>query len=162
LGNCGSPIEIEAGWLDPSRRGADAKVRFRCVLLDRDDPTKVIGRLPEPLIKPNINERDGYVPNVVYSCGSLVHGGQLAIRYGISDYATTFATLPREQVLAAMEYLLYYSGGFAPAVVPVTLTVWSGAPPAVTGSPDEHRRMPSRDCSGLMRRCRRVSRRGPP
>jgi predicted GH43/DUF377 family glycosyl hydrolase len=72
-------------------------------LLDREDPTKVIGRLSEPLIKPNASERDGYVPNVVYSCGSLVHGKQLIIPYGISDYATTFATIPLKQVLAAME-----------------------------------------------------------
>jgi predicted GH43/DUF377 family glycosyl hydrolase len=72
-------------------------------LLDRDDPTKVIGRLPEPLIQPNVSERDGYVPNVVYSCGSLVHGKQLVIPYGISDSATTFATIPLQQVLAAME-----------------------------------------------------------
>ena len=72
-------------------------------LLDRDDTTKVIGRLPEPLIKPNgTKERDGYVPNVVYSCGSLVHNERLVIPYGISDYATTFATLPLAQVLAAI------------------------------------------------------------
>jgi predicted GH43/DUF377 family glycosyl hydrolase len=63
----------------------------------------VIGRLPEPLIQPNVSERDGYVPNVVYSCGSLVHGKQLVIPYGISDSATTFATIPLQQVLAAME-----------------------------------------------------------
>jgi predicted GH43/DUF377 family glycosyl hydrolase len=86
-----------------SRRGSNAKVLYGPFLLDRDDPTKVIGRLPEPLIKPNANERDGYVPNVVYSCGSLVHGRRLVIPYGISDYATTFATLPLDQVLAAME-----------------------------------------------------------
>jgi predicted GH43/DUF377 family glycosyl hydrolase len=63
----------------------------------------VIGRLREPLIKPNENEREGYVPNVVYSCGSLLHGGQLVIPYAMSDYATTFATLPLDEVLAAME-----------------------------------------------------------
>jgi predicted GH43/DUF377 family glycosyl hydrolase len=104
LGNCGSPIETEAGWLVISHGvGPMRKYCIGAFLLDRDDPTKVIGRLPEPLIKPNANERDGYVPNVVYSCGSLVHGGQLVIPYGISDYATTFATLPLEQVLAAME-----------------------------------------------------------
>jgi predicted GH43/DUF377 family glycosyl hydrolase len=104
LGNCGSPIETEAGWLVISHGvGLMRKYCIGAFLLDRDDPTKVIGRLPEPLIKPNANERDGYVPNVVYSCGSLVHGGQLVIPYGISDYATTFATLPLDQVLAAME-----------------------------------------------------------
>jgi predicted GH43/DUF377 family glycosyl hydrolase len=104
LGNCGSPIETEAGWLVISHGvGPMRKYCIGAFLLDRDDPTKVIGRLPEPLIKPNANERDGYVPNVVYSCGSLVHGRRLVIPYGISDYATTFATLPLDQVLAAME-----------------------------------------------------------
>jgi predicted GH43/DUF377 family glycosyl hydrolase len=104
LGNCGSPIETEAGWLVISHGvGAMRKYSIGAFLLDRDDPTKVIGRLAEPLIKPNIDERDGYVPNVVYSCGSLVHNGRLVIPYGISDYATTFATMPLDQVLAAME-----------------------------------------------------------
>ena len=104
LGNCGSPIETEAGWLVISHGvGPMRKYCIGAFLLDRDEPTKVIGRLPEPLIKPNINERDGYVPNVVYSCGSLVHNRQLVIPYGISDYATTFATIPLDQVLAAME-----------------------------------------------------------
>ncbi len=103
LGNCGSPIETDAGWLVISHGvGPMRKYCIGAFLLDRDDPAKVIGRLPEPLIKPSINERDGYVPNVVYSCGSLVHGGQLVIPYGISDYATTFATVPLDQVLAAM------------------------------------------------------------
>lgn len=91
LGNCGSPIETDAGWLVISHGvGPMRKYFIGAFLLDRDDPTKVIGCLPEPLIKPNANERDGYVPNVVYSCGSLVHGHQLVIPYGISDYATTF------------------------------------------------------------------------
>ena len=104
LGNCGSPIETEAGWLVISHGvGPMRKYCIGAFLLDRDDPTKVIGRLPEPLIKPNANERDGYVPNVVYSCGSLCMAGSLIIPYGISDYATTFATMPLDQVLAAME-----------------------------------------------------------
>ena len=72
-------------------------------LLDLDDPTKVLGRLPEPLIKPNETEREGYVPNVVYSCGSLLHGRRLIIPYAMSDYATTFATLSLDELLAAME-----------------------------------------------------------
>jgi predicted GH43/DUF377 family glycosyl hydrolase len=104
LGNCGSPIETASGWLVISHGvGPMRKYCIGAFLLDRDDPTKVIGRLPEPLIKPSTSERDGYVPNVVYSCGGLVHNGLLVIPYGISDYATTFATLPLEQVLAAME-----------------------------------------------------------
>jgi predicted GH43/DUF377 family glycosyl hydrolase len=104
MGNCGSPIETEAGWLVLSH--GVGPMREYCIgafLLDRDDPTKVIGRLREPLIKPNENEREGYVPNVVYSCGSLLRGQQLIIPYAMSDYATTFATLPLDEVLAAME-----------------------------------------------------------
>lgn len=104
LGNCGSPIETEAGWLVLSHGvGAMRKYCIGAFLLDRDNPAKVIGRLREPLIKPDENEREGYVPNVVYSCGSLVFEGQLIIPYAMSDYATTFATLPLRQLLSAME-----------------------------------------------------------
>jgi predicted GH43/DUF377 family glycosyl hydrolase len=104
MGNCGSPIETEAGWLVLSHGvGAMRKYCIGAFLLDRNDPAKVIGRLREPLIKPDENEREGYVPNVVYSCGSLLFNGQLIIPYAMSDYATTFATLPLEEVLAAME-----------------------------------------------------------
>ena len=104
LGNCGSPIETEAGWLVLSHGvGPMRKYCISAFLLDRDDPTKVIGRLRESLIKPNEDEREGYVPNVVYSCGSLAHGGRLIIPYAMSDYATTFATAPLDEVLGAME-----------------------------------------------------------
>jgi len=72
-------------------------------LLDRDDPAKVIGRLREPLIVPNDDEREGYVPNVVYSCGSLLHGRHLILPYGMADYATTFATVILDEILEAME-----------------------------------------------------------
>jgi predicted GH43/DUF377 family glycosyl hydrolase len=72
-------------------------------LLDRDDPRKVIGRLREPLLKPNENEREGYVPNVVYTCGALVHKGVLIIPYGLADHATGFATVPLGEVLASMQ-----------------------------------------------------------
>jgi predicted GH43/DUF377 family glycosyl hydrolase len=104
LGNCGSPIETAAGWLLLSHGvGPMRKYCIGAFLLDLDDPTKVIGRLREPLIKPNENEREGYVPNVVYSCGSLLRGRHLIIPYAMSDYATTFATLSLDDVLAAME-----------------------------------------------------------
>jgi predicted GH43/DUF377 family glycosyl hydrolase len=104
LGNCGSPIETEAGWLVLSHGvGPMRKYCISAFLLDRDDPTKVIGRLRESLIKPNEDEREGYVPNVVYSCGGLAHGGRLIIPYAMSDYATTFATAPLDEVLGAME-----------------------------------------------------------
>ena len=104
LGNCGSPIETDAGWLVLSHGvGPMRKYCIGAFLLDRDDPTKLIGRLHEPLIEPNEDEREGYVPNVVYSCGALLHGRQLIIPYAMSDYATTFATLSLDEVLAAMQ-----------------------------------------------------------
>ena len=62
----------------------------------------MIGRLSQPLLTPDVNEREGYVPNVVYSCGAVVHNDQLVIPYAMADYATTFATVPLEQVLEAM------------------------------------------------------------
>ena len=104
MGNCGSPIETERGWLVLSHGvGPMRKYCIGAFLLDGDDPTKVIGRLRDPLIVPNEDEREGYVPNVVYSCGSLLHGGQLIIPYGTSDHATTFAAVPLDEVLAAMQ-----------------------------------------------------------
>jgi predicted GH43/DUF377 family glycosyl hydrolase len=104
LGNCGSPIETDAGWLVLSHGvGPMRKYCIGAFLLDRDDPSKVIGRLREPLLKPNENEREGYVPNVVYTCGALLHNGQLIIPYGLADHATGFATVPLDEVLAAMQ-----------------------------------------------------------
>ncbi len=104
LGNCGSPIETKAGWLVLSHGvGPMRKYCIGAFLLDLQDPTKVLGRLREPLIQPNEHEREGYVPNVVYSCGSLLRGRQLIIPYAMSDYATTFATVALDEVLAAME-----------------------------------------------------------
>ena len=103
LGNCGSPIETEAGWLVLSHGvGPMRKYCIGAFLLDLDDPAKVIGRLPGPLFKPNEDEREGYVPNVVYSCGALLHGQQLIIPYGMSDCATAFATLSLDELLAAL------------------------------------------------------------
>ena len=72
------------------------------VLLDLEDPSRVIGRLSEPLLAPNENEREGYVPNVIYSCGSAVHNGELIIPYAMSDYASTFATVSLETMLNAL------------------------------------------------------------
>ena len=103
LGNCGSPIETDAGWLVLSHGvGPMRKYCIGAFLLDLHDPSKVIGRLRDPLLKPNENEREGYVPNVVYSCGALLHNGELIIPYGLADHATGFATVPLQQVLAAM------------------------------------------------------------
>jgi predicted GH43/DUF377 family glycosyl hydrolase len=103
LGNCGSPIETDAGWLVLTHGvGPMRKYSMGAFLLDLEDPRRVIGRLREPLLAPNENEREGYVPNVVYSCGGVVHNGQLVIPYAMSDYASTFATVPLNQLLDQM------------------------------------------------------------
>jgi predicted GH43/DUF377 family glycosyl hydrolase len=104
IGNCGSPIETEAGWLVISHGvGPMRKYSIGAFLLDLEDPAKVIGRLAHPLLSPDASEREGYVPNVVYSCGSLVHAGLLILPYAMSDSASSFATVPVAELLAAME-----------------------------------------------------------
>jgi predicted GH43/DUF377 family glycosyl hydrolase len=104
IGNCGSPIETEAGWLVLSHGvGPMRKYCISAFLLDLNDPTRVIGRLRDPLIKADESEREGYVPNVVYSCGSLLRNRKLIIPYAMSDYATTFATVSLDEVLERME-----------------------------------------------------------
>jgi len=104
LGNCGSPIETDAGWLVLSHGvGSMRKYCLGAFLLDRNDPTQVVGRLREPLLKPTEDEREGYVPNVVYTCGALMHGKDLILPYAMSDYATNFAILSIDEILAAME-----------------------------------------------------------
>ena len=94
IGNCGSPIETFMGWLLLTHGvGPMREYCIGAILLDRDDPSRVIGRLKQPLIVPTEEERGGYVPNVVYSCGSMVHNGQLIVPYAVSDSRTTFATV---------------------------------------------------------------------
>jgi predicted GH43/DUF377 family glycosyl hydrolase len=103
LGNCGSPIETDAGWLVLSHGvGPMRKYCIGAFLLDLENPAKVVGRLKQPLLQPNRNEREGYVPNVVYTCGALLHSGELIVPYGLADYATSFATVPLVELLAAM------------------------------------------------------------
>src|SRR5438067_5492170 len=103
LGNCGSPIETEAGWLVLTHGvGPMRKYCIGATLLALHDPEKVIGRLKEPLLRPEGNEREGYVPNVVYSCGSLVHNGQLILPYGISDTASSIVRIELSELLAAL------------------------------------------------------------
>ena len=104
IGNCGSPIETKAGWLVLSHGvGAMRKYCIGAFLLDLENPGKVIGRLRSPLLEPNESEREGYVPNVVYTCGALLHEGHVIIPYAISDSSTSFASIPLDSLLNAME-----------------------------------------------------------
>jgi predicted GH43/DUF377 family glycosyl hydrolase len=104
LGNCGSPIETEAGWLVLTHGvGPMRTYNIGAMLLDLDDPTRIIGQLREPLLSPAADEQDGYVPNVVYSCGALVHAGTLILPYGIGDSAIGVATVPMAVLLSALE-----------------------------------------------------------
>lgn len=103
VGNCGSPIETDAGWLVLTHGvGPMRRYCVGAILLDRDDPTRLIGQLPEPLLEPTEDESSGYVPNVVYSCGAMMHNGHLVIPYGISDMESGFAIVELEQLLQAM------------------------------------------------------------
>lgn len=103
LGNCGSPIETEAGWLVLTHGvGPMREYGIGAALLDREDPTRVIGRLRQPLLTPLEEERDGYVPNVVYSCGGLVHAGHLVLPYAVSDRASRFAVVELGRLLTAL------------------------------------------------------------
>ena len=104
VGNCGSPIEIDEGWLVLTH--GVSTVRTYCMgacLLDKKDPSKLLARTREPILEPSAKERDGYVPNVVYSCGSLVHDRTLLLPYGVADNFATFATTPIDRLLAVME-----------------------------------------------------------
>lgn len=103
LGNCGSPIETEAGWLVITHGvGPFRRYCLGALLLDLEDPVRVIGRLRQPLLSPADDERDGYVPNVVYSCGALLHGGLLVLPYGFSDVGARIATLRIDDLLSAL------------------------------------------------------------
>lgn len=103
LGNCGPPIETDAGWLVLTHGvGPMRTYSIGAILLDIDDPTRVIGRLRRPLLGPAPDEQNGYVPNVVYSCGALVHADTLVIPYGIADGDVGIATAPLRQLLATL------------------------------------------------------------
>lgn len=100
IGNCGSPIETQHGWLVITHAvGPMRRYSIGASLLDINNPEIEIGRLKDPLITPNLDEREGYVPNVVYSCGSIVHNGELVIPYGLSDHSSSFATVNLELLL---------------------------------------------------------------
>lgn len=100
LGNCGSPIELEEGWLVITHGvGPMRKYSIGAFLLEKSNPRIVIGRLSEPLLAPNEKEREGYVPNVVYSCGSIINGGDLILPYAMSDRSISFAKINLKRLL---------------------------------------------------------------
>jgi predicted GH43/DUF377 family glycosyl hydrolase len=103
VGNCGSPLWTEQGWLVITH-GVGAMRRY-CIgasLFDLDDPSIEIGRLSEPLLAPLEEEREGYVPNVVYSCGSIIHNNSLILPYAVSDYCSTYAVIDMAELLEAL------------------------------------------------------------
>jgi len=103
LGNSGSPIETERGWLVITHGvGPMRRYCMSAILLDLEDPTQVIGYLSEPLLSPSETEREGYVPNVVYSCGSIIHNKELIIPYAMADYSSGFATVDIEELFENM------------------------------------------------------------
>jgi len=104
IGNCGSPIETEAGWLVITHgAGPMRQYALGALLLDLEDPRKIIGYLRQPFLVPDENEREGYVPNVVYTCGGMLHGENLILPYGMSDSAIGIATLPLASLLSEFE-----------------------------------------------------------
>jgi predicted GH43/DUF377 family glycosyl hydrolase len=104
IGNCGSPIETERGWLVLSHGvGPMRRYSISAFLLDLDDPSRVIGRRREPLLVAEGGEREGYVPNVVYSCGAVASGDRLILPYAVSDYASSFAVVDLPDLLSSMQ-----------------------------------------------------------
>jgi len=103
IGNCGPPIEVDQGWLLLTHGvGAMRKYAIGAVLLDKHDPSKVLGRTKEPILAAADQDREGYVPNVVYTCGAMKHGDKLFVPYGVADSSVAFAFIPIASLLAAM------------------------------------------------------------
>ena len=103
IGNCGPPIETDEGWLLLTHGvGAMRKYSIGAALLDKDDPSKVLGRTKQPILAAKDQDREGYVPNVVYSCGAIRHGDSLFLPYGIADSSIGFAFVKISELLAAM------------------------------------------------------------
>ncbi len=104
IGNCGSPIELDEGWLLFTHGvGAMRKYSIGAVLLDKDDPSRVIARTEDPLIRPEPSQREGYVPNVVYTCGALRHGEHIVLPYAVSDSFSNFASVRIDELLSVMK-----------------------------------------------------------
>ena len=103
IGNCGSPIELEEGWLMLTHGvGPVRKYSIGAALLDKRDPSKVLARSSEPLLRPELSEREGYVPNVVYTCGAMTHNDQLILPYAVSDTYSNFATIQISALMRSM------------------------------------------------------------
>lgn len=103
IGNCGAPIEIDEGWLLLTHGvGAIRKYSIGAVLLDKDDPSRVLGRTSQPILSTVDEDREGYVPNVVYSCGGMRVGDDLFLPYGVADSSVAFAFLSIKDLLASM------------------------------------------------------------
>jgi predicted GH43/DUF377 family glycosyl hydrolase len=104
IGNCGSPIELDEGWLLLTHGvGAVRRYSIGAVLLDKRDPSKILARSREPLVRPEPSEREGYVPNVVYTCGAMRHNDQIILPYAVSDTFSNFATIKIAALIRAME-----------------------------------------------------------
>jgi predicted GH43/DUF377 family glycosyl hydrolase len=104
IGNCGAPIELDEGWLLLTHGvGPVRRYSIGAVLLDKADPSKVLARTREPLLRPDLSEREGYVPNVVYTCGAMRHGGKLVLPYAVSDTFCNFASIDISALLGIME-----------------------------------------------------------
>lgn len=103
VGNCGPPIETGEGWLVLTHGvGPMRRYVIGAILLDLDRPERLVARLEEPLLEPDPDERDGYVPNVVYSCGGMIHEGALVLPFGYSDHAVGLGTIPLSDLLDAL------------------------------------------------------------
>lgn len=105
IGNCGAPIELDEGWLVLTHGvGAMRKYAIGAVLLDKMDPSKVLGRTPNPILSAADEDREGYVPNVVYTCGAIRVGADIFLPYGVADSAVCFAFVSIADILSAMDY----------------------------------------------------------
>jgi predicted GH43/DUF377 family glycosyl hydrolase len=103
IGNCGSPMETEAGWLVITHGvGPMRRYCIGALLLDLEDPSKILGHLREPLLTPG-GDREGYVPNVVYTCGALIHRGRLILPYGLNDTVSSIVTIDLDHLLALLK-----------------------------------------------------------
>ena len=103
VGNCGSPLETDKGWLVITHSvGPMREYSIGALLLDLDNPKKVIGKLKQPLLFANEGERNGYVPNVLYSCGQIIHNNHLILPYAYSDQESTYATVCLDELLSTL------------------------------------------------------------